>query len=73
MVFESSIAKEWFGQSKGGNAVGDDFDGLGGDGGADDLAKLAKSGLSRLGEAANVSFDSGSAVGRSLVGRGAIG
>ena len=51
MVLESSIAKKWLGQSKGGNAVGDDLDRLGGDSGADDLAKLAKSGLSRLGEA----------------------
>ena len=73
MVLESSVAKEWLGQSKGGNAVGDDLDRLGGDGGADDLAKLAKSGLSRLGEAVNVSFDSGRAVARSLVARGAIG
>lgn len=62
MVFESSIAKKWLGQSKGRNAIGDDLDRLGGDGGADNLAKLAKSGLSRLGEAVNVSFDCGRAV-----------
>ena len=73
MVLESSIAKKWLGQSKGGNAVGDDLDRLGGDSGADDLAKLAKSGLSRLGEAVNVSFDRGRGGARSLVARGAIG
>ena len=62
MVFESSVAKKWLGQSEGGNAVGDDLDGLGRDGGADNLAKLAKSGLSRLVDAVNVSFDIGRAV-----------
>ena len=73
MVFESSVAKEWLGQSKGGNAVGDDLDGLGRDGRADNLAKLAKSGLSRLGDAVNVSLDSGRAVTQRFLGRGAIG
>jgi hypothetical protein len=73
MVLESSIAKEWLGQSKGWDAVGDDLDRLAGDGGADNLAKLAKSGLSRFGEAVDVSFDCGRGGARSLVARGAIG
>lgn len=47
---KAGIAKKGLGQGQGGNAVGDDFGGLGGDGLADDLAKLAKSALSGLGD-----------------------
>lgn len=70
MVFESSIAEKWLGQSKSRDAVRDDFDGLAGDGRADDLTKLTKSGLSRLGHSDDVGLDG---VVRGLVGWCAIG
>ncbi len=65
MVFEGSIAKKWLGQGKSWNAVGDDLDGLFGNGGADDLTKQTKSGLSGLGDGGNVGLDS--------VARGPVG
>ena len=57
MILEGGIAKKWLGQSKSWNAVGDDLEGPVGDGGADDLTKLAKSGSSGLGDGGNVGLD----------------
>lgn len=58
MVLEGRIAKKCLGQSKRWNAVGDDLDGLLGDGGADDLTNLNQRSSSRLGDRGNVGVDS---------------
>ncbi len=65
MPFKSGIAEKSLRQRKSGNPVGNDLDGLLGDGRADDLAKLTKSALSRLRDSGNVGFDG---VSRCLVG-----
>ncbi len=58
MVLEGRIAKKCLGQGERWNAVGDDLDGLLGNGGTDDLTNLNQRSSSRLGDRGNVGVDS---------------